>query len=67
VTRAETVCRCDGIDALRGPWRPACSAQTCERKARRMNRDIVKWVLIVIGIPILCTVALKLFVAPLLD
>jgi hypothetical protein len=31
-----------------------------------MRHDLMKWVLIVIGIPILCTLALKIFVAPLI-
>jgi hypothetical protein len=46
--------------------RRACSAPDAS-EGRQMNRDVVKWVLIVIGIPILCTIALKLFVAPLLN
>jgi hypothetical protein len=32
-----------------------------------MRRDLIKWMLIVIGIPILCTLALRLFVAPLIN
>lgn len=32
-----------------------------------MSRDLVKWVLVVIGIPVLATLALKLFVAPLIN
>jgi hypothetical protein len=36
-------------------------------KGAAMRRDLMKWVLIVIGIPILCTLALKFFVAPLIN
>jgi hypothetical protein len=32
-----------------------------------MSRDLMKWMLVVIGIPMLATLALKLFVAPLIN
>jgi hypothetical protein len=32
-----------------------------------MRRDLIKWMLVVIGIPIACTLALKFFVAPLIN
>jgi hypothetical protein len=32
-----------------------------------MSRDAMKWVLIVIGIPIICTLALKVFIAPMVN
>lgn len=32
-----------------------------------MRRDLMRWMLVVIGIPMLATLALKLFVAPLIN
>ena len=32
-----------------------------------MRRDLIKWALIVIGIPVLATLALKFFVSPLVN
>ena len=36
-------------------------------KAWAMRRDLMRWMLVVIGIPMLATLALKLFVAPLIN